>query len=414
MRRDCTRPSLVALPFALAGTVAATLSGSGCVNFDLEEQYTDTRILAVKTEPAEILFSPLFLFPAEQRPPFPLPSTDVDVEIFAFDPRGGERLSLSTQWCPEDGGDSSCRLYDKDFDEDFARLTGSTRSEVEALLTPEQEEVAIADDVTPVGRVLPATKRYTITPGAIDFFQPKNAAGENVPSIFPLLPRVAIQLENQSQKEGGAEVFKERAFKRLPLALDLADPTLPRDFLADLSSGLGITLCDGPVPGPDVVADEDFEGTAECYAPRGPNNNPPLKGFRIETVVDEDQLTEGMLEGEPDLGLGSLVRASRGGTIALTPVWEAGAAERYQILTFDIDTSELVVKNRIEDMACTWYTSRGFISSGVTSLANTADRLGAIWTLPTDVASGDRDSLILVVLDQRGGTAVAEVTVEYR
>ena len=410
LKSDASRSCLA----VVVAAAATALGAVGCVNFDLEEQVTDTRVLGVRMEPAEILFSPFFLFPADQRPPIPLPSVDVDVEVYAFDPRGGDSVVMSTQWCPDDGADSSCRLYDKDFDDNFARLTGTARTEVAALLEPEVELVSISEDTTPVGRVLPAKKRYTITPGAIDFFQPKNGAGENVPSIFPVLPRIAVELENQSQKEAGAEVFKERSFKRLPLSMDLADPNLPREFLADLSAGLGLTLCEGPVPGPDEVADEDFEGRADCYAPRGPNSNPALKGFRLETVATEDELTEGTLEGEPDLGLGSLVRASPGGTIALTPMWEAGAVERYQVISFDIDTSELIVLNRVEDMACTWYTTRGFISSGTTSLTFTNDRLGSIWQLPTDAVAGERDSLVLVVLDQRGGTTVAEVTVEYR
>lgn len=39
-------------------------------------------------------------------------------------------------------------------------------------------------------------------------------------------------------------------------------------------------------------------------------------------------------------------------------------------------------------------------------------RLGTIWSLPTDAQTGERDGLV-VVNDQRG-TGVVEVTVEYR
>lgn len=404
---------------ALKLTAAAVVvgSGAGCVNFDLEEVFEDTRILGVKLEPAEIFFSPLYLTPPAQRPPLPLPSTDVDVEIFAFDPRGG-RVVTSIQMCP-DGTDSSCRLYDKDADENFARLTDPARSEVAALLEPAAYEDDIADDATPVGRVGPSTFRYTITPSAIDFFQPKDANGENTPTIFAITPRFAIDVENKTEKDAGADVFHERAFKRLPLGIDLTDPTLPPSFLQDLARNVGITLCDGPLPAPvdedgDGVDDVFIEGDADCLHPRVPNQNPRVKGFRFESTKIADELTQGMLEGEPDVGLGSLVRASPGAQLALTPMWEANAVEHYQVISFDIQSSKLVILNRVEDMACNWYASRGAVSSGLTSMQFNDDRLGIVWSLPTDAKAGERDSIVLVVLDQRGGTGVAEITVEYK
>jgi hypothetical protein len=400
------------LRVVVAGLLACT--GSACVNFDLEEQFTDTRILGARTSPAEIMFSPLFLLPANQRPPLPIPNVDVEVELFAFDSRGGE-VTVSTQMCPDDASDASCRLYDKAFDENFARLVDPAKSEVEALLTPVvSEPTAIADDVDPVGRVTPSTFQYTITSGAIDFFQPKNAAGENVPSIFSLLPRVAFQVENITERDAGADIFKERAFKRLPLSIDLADPSLPDSFKNTLANSLGIRLCGATLPTVDEVSDEDFAGGADCLYSRGANVNPAAIGFRLESTTDPALLSEGMLEGVPDLGVGSLVRASPGGTIALTPMWEAGAVERYQVLSFDIASSKLTIENRVEDMACTWYSSRGFLNGGQTSLEFTDNRLGAVWTLPTDAKAGERDSIVMVANDQRGGTSVVEVTVEYR
>jgi hypothetical protein len=382
----------------------------GCTDFDLEERIEDTRILAVRHEPAEIMFSPLYLLPAAQRPPFPLPTTTVQTEVYAYDPRGGQ-VTMTTQLCPE-GTDSSCRLYDKDADLDFVRLNEPTRSEVGALLTPTLSELDV-DDGTAAGRIA-ATFSTDFSPGVIDFLQPKNDAGENVPSVFPLLPRFAIEVENKTQRLEGAEVFRERAFKRLPLSLDLADPSLGPDFTRTLADGLGVSLCDGPVPGPDVVADEDFEGDATCLHPRGPNVNPGLLGFRLEATDAADKLTQGILEGEPDVGLRSLLRVSPGGQVALTPVWAPGSAERYQVISFDIETSELVVVNRVEDLACTWYSTRGSLSTPLTSLQFNNRRLGLVWQLPRDAASGEEDSLVLVALDQRGGTTVAELRVVYR
>lgn len=393
------------IPVLLLTGVAAS-----CVDFDLEERIEDTRVLAVRNAPAEIMFSPLFLLPATQRPPLPLPTTTVTTEVYAYDPRGG-RVSVTTQLCPE-GSDSSCRLYDKTFDENFARLVDPTRAQVEALLTPQAVELDV-DTTAAAGRV-DATLSYSITPGVIDFFQPKNAQGENVPSIFPVLPRLAVEVENATARADGAEVFKERAFKRLPLSLDLADPSLGPDFTANLASGLGVEICDGPLPGPDEVPTESFEGRAACLHPRGPNQNPPLLGFRLEATDVVDDLPTGYVEGEPDLGLKSLLRVSPGGRVAITPLWEPGAAERYQVISFDIDSSELVILNRVEDLACTWYSTRGDLSGTLTSLQFNRERLGIVWQLPENAQSGEQDSLVMVVLDQRGGTTVAELHVVYR
>jgi hypothetical protein len=395
-------------PFVIVA--GAAVSAVGCVDFDLEEQIEDLRVLAVRHEPAEIMFSPLYLLPAAQRPPFPLPTTTVQTEVYAYDPRGGQ-VTMTTQLCPE-GNDSSCRLYDQDFDEDFVRLNEPVRSEVGALLTPQLVELEV-DEGTAAGRI-GWTFSTDISPGVIDFLQPKNDAGENVPSVFPLLPRFAIEVENKTQRVEGAEVFRERALKRLPLSLDLADPSLGPDFTRTLAEGLGVSLCDGPVPGRDVVADDDFEGDAACLHPRGPNVNPGLLGFRLEATDVADELTQGVLEGEPDLGLRSQLRVSPGGVVALTPVWAPGSAERYQVISFDIESSELVVVNRVEDLACTWYSTRGGLSTTLTSLQFNNERLGLVWQLPTDATSGQEDSLVLVALDQRGGTTVAELHVVYR
>jgi hypothetical protein len=384
-----------------------------CVNFDREDQIADTRILAVRTEPAEILFSPLYLSPAAQRPPIPLPTTSVDVEVYAYDPRGG-LVTTSVAMCPDDAGDASCRLYDKDEDPDFAALVDPGRAEVAALLasTEAQGEIDLAQNVA--GRVTPSRFTFAITPAAIDFFQPKDGSGQNAPSIFPVLPRFTVRVQNETVKNDGGAVFAERAFKRLPLTMDLADPSLPADFLGDLARAIGIALCPDPLPLSGAPGDDFVEGPTDCLRPRGPNVNPALLGLRIESALVPEELTPGMWEATPDLGLESLIRADVGAQVALTPVWAPGAVERYQVLTFDIETSKIGVENRVEDMACQWFVTRGATNRPQTALEFTQERLGVLWTLPEDAQSGERDSLVLVVLDQRGGTSVAQVTVEYR
>ncbi|MBM4281306.1 MAG: hypothetical protein FJ137_11295 [Deltaproteobacteria bacterium] len=401
---------LAALATAAAMT---TTTAAGCVNFDREDQIADTRILAVRTEPAEILFSPLYLSPAAQRPPFPLPTTNIDVEVFAFDPRGG-LVTTSVAMCPDDAGDSSCRLYKKEGDPDFKALVEPGRSEVDALLSPTVVQGEIDLDENVAGRVVPSRFSFAVTPSAIDFFQPKDGSGQNAPSIFPVLPRFFVRVENETQKDEGAAVFAERAFKRLPLTMDLADPTLPADFLGDLARAIGVELCAEPLPVAGADGDDFVEGPAACLRPRGPNANPGLSGFKLEPTVEPLDFAEGTLVATPDLGLESLVRADPGAQIALTPVWAEGTVERYQVLSFDIDTSKIGVENRVEDLACQWFVTRGATSRAQTAVEFTQNRLGVVWTLPEDAESGERDSLVLVALDQRGGTAVAQVSVQYR
>ena len=393
-------PTSTTLPLLLAA-----LFGGACTDFDREDRIEDMRVLAVRMEPPEILYSPLFLQPAAQRPPgFPLPTIDVAIELFAFDPRGG-RVRTSVQLCPDDAGDSSCRLYDAA--EDLAEEPPPAWDEIAALLTPNVTESEIAADATPVGRVLPATTTWHLTPPVIDFFINDDSRGTPIPSIFPLTPRVVVQAENLDIVEAGA-VHKERAFKRLPISIDLTSPELPPAVIEDLVQGLGITLCAEP------ISDEEFleQGRAACLERRLPNHNPGLLGFKLEP--DPAQLSEGYLSGgAPDLGIGSLLRADPGALIAVTPVFSPDASEQYQVISFDIETSKIIVLNRVEDLANTWYSTRGDVSDSLTALQQ-GDTLGVTWRLPFDAQAGERDSMVLVVLDQRGGTAVAEITVEYR
>lgn len=384
---------------------AAALVVGACTNFDREDRIEDMRVLGVRMEPPEILYSPLFLQPAAQRPPgFPLPTVDVDIEVFAFDPRGGT-VRTTMQLCPPDAEDNSCRVYDPS--EDLAAEPPSARSELAALLTPVVTEGAIAADATPVGRVVPATTTWHVTPPVMDFFINDDEQGNPIPSIFPITPRVVVEAKNLDITDA-TDVQKERAFKRLPISIDLTSPDLPPDVTADLAQGLGITLCNEP------ISDEEFalQGRAACLERRLPNQNPGLRGFVLEP--DPEVLREGYVSDvEPDLGVGSLLAADPGALIAVTPVLTADASEQYQVISFDIEASKVIVLNRVEDLACTWYSTRGELSASMTALQN-RDALGVTWRLPFDAQPGERDSMVLVMLDQRGGTAVGEITVEYR
>ena len=169
--------------------------------------------------------------------------------------------------------------------------------------------------------------------------------------------------------------------------------------------------CAAPIP------DDEFaqQGRANCLQKRLPNNNPKLVGFHIEE--DPTALTPGLATTADvqtiELGPGSLVRADAGSLLGFQPVFTVDTVEKYQVVSFDIETSKIILLNRIEDIACNWYSTRGDVSNNLTAL-QFGPSLSMTWQLPTDALPGERDSLIVVVLDQRGGTDVGEVTVEYR
>jgi hypothetical protein len=402
------------------GMVTVTWSTTSCTDFDREDRIEDMRIFAIKTEPAEILYNPFHLTPAATRPPLPLPPIDVAVEVFAYDPRGG-RTSLSVQLCPAGAGDATCRLYNRE--DDLDQEPASARDELRALLTPQVSEDTIDETELaefPAGRVQPSTFNWSFSAPVIDFFIPDSADGTPVPSIFPLLPRVVAIGENLDQE--APSVLKERAFKRIPVALDLTSAALPPEVVDDLASALGVALCAEPIP----EAEFDEQGRADCLLRRTANNNPALAGLFPQEPGDT--LPEGTVSFTDDLNAtsreqvivhGSTIGASPGATLQLTPVFGAGnsgvpnSVERYQVISFDIEASKIIILNRVEDLACNWYSTRGELSSTLTA-EQFNPSLGITWTLPTDAEPGQRDVLVLVVLDQRGGTDVAELTVEYQ
>lgn len=383
------------------------LASAGCANFDREDRIEDLRVLAVTTEPAEILYHPLYgLLPPSDRPPvLTLPSYDVDVEVFAYDPRGG-RIVSSTQLCPASEG--ACLNFDPS-----EALRGEPESAAAELLaihearTAEVELPPADERADPSGRVPSLRYRFTLTPAVVDSLIPNTASGQPVPSFFAELPRIGVDVQNLS----ATEVTRESAYKRLPVQIDVAHPDLPGGFLETFGQILGVRYCDAVIP------DDEFEeGRTDCVEPRGPNRNPDLLGFDLD---DDDELAaledEGIRFAETsDLGRSSLLRVPRGGRVNLTPVFPPGDRQHYQILGFEVDSQQLFVENRWEDYVVSWYTTRGDVSDPLTEL-QLGDRLGVTWQLPfANVESGERDTLVAVVRDQRGGTTVGQVVVEYR
>lgn len=379
--------------------VACALFGA-CTNFDREDRIEDLRVLAVRTEPAEILYNPLYAFtrPDERPPGLELPGVDMQVEVFAVEPRGG-LVRSEVRLCPD--GNFAC----VDFDPShlFADLGGEPRIDLEEAYLPRAAETDVDLERDPAGQLPGLRFDWRFTEAVIDSIVPRTAGGDPIPSFFPELPRFAIDLESKAH----AEVTRETAFKRVPVGVDLWDPSLPPEFRDTLSVALGIQLCDERVPDEEYV-----EGRTDCVEPRGPNQNPALIGFDV--LAPDEEPEDGVRTAETsDLGLSSVLSVPRGGVVSLMPVFAPGTLERYQVLSFDIEASTLTIENRREDLALSWYTTRGD-AFGETSL-QFGGHFGVDWSLPfSGIEPGERDVLVLVARDQRGGTAVARVTVEYR
>jgi hypothetical protein len=393
------------LPLLLLATAA------GCADFDLQERIEDLRILGVRAEPAEVQYAAAHvLFGPEQRPPvFPTTNLDIDVEVLAFDPRGGP-IDARVQLCPQ--GNGACETFDN---EAFAdRQPESTHGDVEAAFEPFEHDVVLDLDADASGRIPGLRFNLPLRAGAIDALIPDNR-GQPIPQFFPLNPRIGMTIVNESipplEEDGDRAVFREIAFKRVPVGLNFGDPTLPPEVRGIFGQILGVEFCAEPIPEEDYVDGE----LAECFDPRPANQNPDFIGLQI--VPEGEAFPEGLLEDEPlDLApRGARLSVAAGATLSVNPVFAAGVRERYQVMKFLVEESTLEIENRLEDLVVTWYSTRGDLADPQRDLLFER-HLGQTWTFPDPavVEPGDEDTLVGVVRDQRGGTSFTTLTVVYR
>jgi len=404
--------------------VAALVAVTGCADFDRQDHIEDTRVLAVRTEPAEVKFSPLYsLLPPSDRPPFlqlPAPGP-MTVEVFAYDPRGG-LIRTSTQMCPPNAPDSSClnNYEPEDFLQDF---TDEQREVLDDLYVPHEQEQTVTDEMVvedPAGRLRNVGFTFDFNSTVID-----SIVQGDLP-VFPIYPRVVVEAENLRPLPGKDPVetfdgaFKERAFKRIPVSMDFEDPSLPVELRTVLYDILGFPACEQSWDEVEII-DSD---PSDCIYAFPANQNPELLGFDIldaekQPVYDPDdpQTPVLTLDGPLDIGKKSVVSAARGTVLHLDPVFPTGVSEPYQAFGIDLETEAFTLQNRREDIVVTWYTTAGDVGpTQNTVLLNLT--MGVDWTLPSAnddrFEAGDRITLIAVVRDQRGGVDVGEVVVELR
>ncbi|MFH1812193.1 MAG: hypothetical protein ABIJ09_25880 [Pseudomonadota bacterium] len=429
-----------ALALARGGVALALSMAWGCNNgFDSPDELHDLRILAVRTEPAELKLPVRYLFaPPDQRPPdWTLPGWPVDVQVYAFDPRGGA-LTTSSFLCPEFDADPSCLEFSS---ADFisADLPAAQQAELRAVYQAQTRANTLADPARdPAVPVGDNRFHFDFTPAVIDSLLWREGADPWGLFLQPLLPRVVVQTRNDAVDS----LASERAFKRFPISLDFNDPELPPPLMDLIANIFGAPPCAAP------PADDDpfVEGPAPCFFDRGPNHNPVLTGFDL---VDPYAEAVARAAGEPvpvirfserpQLGPHPVLLVEPGGTLHLRPVFLPDSMERYQVFVLAPFAQEFALHNRYEDFVCFWYVTGGALGGGdgqgnitsSTSRAGGVDRESTVGfeavRTPLDmdwVVAGTpehplgegttRDTLVLVVEDQRGGVAVGQVIVEYR
>ncbi|MDP2342204.1 MAG: hypothetical protein Q8O67_14705 [Deltaproteobacteria bacterium] len=328
---------------------------SACTQFDRQDQVKDLRVLAARTEPAEIFY--------DAAAPF-IP-VDVTFSVFAYDPRGGSVTTTVELCAPDD----------------------------ETQCTPLGTNEGVADPEDPAGRVTNAEFTVSIDDALFRSFV-------STLSFTSALPTFQIVVEN----EGASGVTEELAFKRLPFTLDLA--TLPPPLAGPIEQIYGVPLC--TPASPEAPPEPPLEpGTAVCVQPVPPNLSPVLVGFDIGSG---DPAEEVIIADAAAFPPHAVLTAAAGSELRIDPVLAEGSIEHHQVQTLDLVSSALGLDNRTEDIAVTWTSTAGDVGRATTVISDESG-LGIVWRLPEGKA-GDRCALVVVVFDQRGGIVVGQVDVE--
>jgi hypothetical protein len=408
------------------------LGSLGCAEFDQQGEILDLRVVGMKVTPPEIMYGGFYLFTEpEMRPPGFLPEYEVELEILAFDPRGGD-ITSSLRFCPEGAG--NCLDYDPEddilarFEEDDARLPELR----EAYGTVERDHAAADRLVDGAGQIKDTTYTINFTEAVVDTVL-RDRNGNPALDVFSKVPRFVIDIDNKDFT-GTGEVEGEVAFKRFPFTLDYNDPNLPPDVLGVLLDILGLELCD------EGFDPETFEeGVTDCFLARGANENPTLVGFDfVDVEAEAELLAEArnleeqnairppiFFGTESDIKPRARLRLNPGDDFTLRPVFPPGTRQPYQVFGFDVDASTLTLENRYEDIVISWYTQHGSAPDLASTLLGSV--LDTTYTAPgqgrlnqirgelgLDADDPVLDTLIGVVRDQRGGQEFIRIDIEFR
>ena len=364
-------------------------------------EINDLRILAVQTEPAEILYSPLFLFPDDTLPPgLQKPVTEIKVTVYAYDPRGNQ-VDTRLQLCPaeltnEEDGCLDYDYYEKKGEHPFPEVT-----------RPVEKTLETQDSAS--GRLEAFEYTFQIEPEDFFTFLPKDPTGALLPSLFPTY----LIFDVKVTPTDGPKVEGERAFKRLPMYFDFANPITPPDLADAAAEALNQRFCTAD----DDVASFVPGSDAECIYSKSANENPTLLGYNVAlTEVFPTELVTGESIDDVQFQLEEIIDAKPGDKLLISPVVTPGSVETYQIFSFDLNTGEIPAVNREESLRAEYILTGGGFFDGPpfgSMQFSSNGHISTIWTLPNDRKKSEEDVLITVIRDQRGGTTVSELTVRY-
>mgnify|MGYP000986025889 CR=1 FL=1 len=445
---------------ARAVVAVALVVVAGCAQLDDPGLLHDLRVLAVVTEPAELALPPIFFEEQSYTPTDAFALARFSVDVHVFDPRGGV-IALETQTCPQPSDDEANGC--DGFDGDGVLPEVTERAMLDAYYAKHARSAAPLDPLVDPSGALPFAReerlvsfavaahlfeesgqgKSDVNPGVVEEIagdlgtgtegrrRRSNFAGLralSIPFLSPILPRLDVVASNLARPPH--EVRVEHAFKRVPMFLDLFAPLpfafeeLRAEMQTTIEEAVGVPFCpldarppldgvtvdgDGNVIGVDDVPLDVVLGEWPCLFPRRPNKNPTLQGILL--------LPPDAKPNRPIVGAGSVepvaeIVVTRGERLTLAPSFVA-PPEVHQVIGYDLVEERIVVKNVVEDYVVDFAVTAGTLERSQT-VPIVDDGLGVVWLTSRDRAEGERDVLVLVVRDQRGGTGVGVLTVIYR
>ena len=150
----------------------------------------------------------------------------------------------------------------------------------------------------------------------------------------------------------------------------------------------------------------DQHPAARCLPvrPRTANRNPRIVGFEVDR--------EAMI-GEP-FGAAPTLDLGPGQKVLLRPLLSPDAEEEFQAVESTLQSNQLVVVNRKEELIVSWFATSGRFQEPQTA-AQLTRTLANTFTAPAlDGAEHKNVSLYAVVRDQRGGVGWQRLDVQVR
>lgn len=329
----------------LLGGCAEEVSGSATIE--------DLRVLAVRAEPPEVLTEPETSVENSS-------ARSARFEALVVDPQG-RTVSYEWSFCPVESNET-CDDYDRRKAEappEFQTILDTTRAQRLAGQSP-----IPADGIA----ARPRTFEVEIPFELFRYHLAESALGTGNGAWVSAVLRV---------QAGRDAVIAQ---KRLVLnARDLAafNPELSR-------AGLEVCPSEGVAEGPQRRCLPLHARTA--------NRNPEVLGIEVARGRTGDASFE-LLKGALILNAGEKVR--------VRPVLAEDAEETFELVEPTLQTNDLRVRNRREELVVSWFTTGGKFAESQTAVHLTRG-LDNTFT-PPEHSAGKTLTLFLVVRDQRGG-----------